>query len=73
MSKPKIVEIAALWKRPDGAYTSGPLMDDRVQDLAALMQDGPVKLFLKPVGEKRNPKAPDAHLLAIPIEREKGT
>jgi len=68
MSKPKIVEVAAMWKRPDGSYSSPPVMDDRLADLATLMQQGPVRLFLKPVTEKRSAKAPDAHLLAIPLQ-----
>jgi len=67
MSKPRILELVPLWRRQDGSYSSPPVMDDRVQDLVTLMQSGPVKLLLKPA-EKRSPKAPDAHLLAIAID-----
>jgi len=41
MSKPRIVEIAGFWKRPDGAYVSEALMDDRVADLAAAVEKVP--------------------------------
>jgi hypothetical protein len=67
VAKPKVLEIAGFWKRPDGAYVSAPVMDDRIQDVMAAMQEGPVRLFLKPVSEKRSPRAADAHLLAIPL------
>ena len=67
MRKPTIVEIAPFWKRADGAYTSAPLMDDRAQDLLSALQEGPVKLMLRPNNRKRSPKSPDSFLLAISI------
>jgi hypothetical protein len=66
MRELKLVELVPLWKQGNGDMRSSDLMDDRVQDLVSMMQEGPVRLYLKQVQTKRSERSPDAVLLMLP-------
>jgi hypothetical protein len=72
MKKLEIIELAPLWNRGGGNWSSVPLADDRVQDLFAAIREAPYKLIIKANDRKRAVKSPDAFLLAVPVRSKEG-
>jgi hypothetical protein len=65
-----LVELAALWQVGGTQdMRSAEIMDDRVHDLVSMLQEGPVRLYLKRTRTKRGSRSPDAVLLIIPRKR----
>jgi len=62
----KLVEFVPMWEQGNGDMKSSDVMDDRLEDLRRLMQEGPVRLYLKRVQTKRTQRSPDAVLLILP-------
>jgi hypothetical protein len=72
LKESKIIELCALWDRGEGRMKSAPIMDDRLQELLAMAQEGPVKLYVKPNPYRTSEKAPHAFLLAMPASKRRG-
>jgi len=66
MKKLEIIELAPLWNRGGGHWSSPPIADDRVQDLFSAIREAPYKFVIKANDRKRTVKSPDAFLLAVP-------
>ena len=65
--KPEQIEIAPLWNKGGGFWSSPPLDDDRVQDLFAGIREQPYRLIIRANDRKRSLKSPDAFLIAVPV------
>jgi hypothetical protein len=69
MADLKLLELVPLWEQGNGDMKSADVMDDRAEDLRRMMQEGPVKLYLKRVLIKRSQRSPDAVLLILPKKK----